>query len=154
MKGAFFDRDTAARAVRLVMPMMSAAMDTQEAGDSGFLHIVVMNPVMPPGGPSFEEAILYEESLGDRGQWDADYAAYARGKARLSWRSQRDSHWICEVAPQYLVENEQALWGSVCVQGVVVGVSGAYPWFDEAFSGAIARTFIACVKDGRFRSGD
>lgn len=65
MKGAFFDRESAARAVRLAMPMIAAAMDSHEAGDSGFLHVVVMNPLAPPGETSFEDAILYEHSVGE-----------------------------------------------------------------------------------------
>jgi hypothetical protein len=152
MKGAFFDRDTAARAVRLVMPMITSAMASREAGDSGFLHVVVMNPLMSAGTAAFEEAILYEESLGDREQWDADYAAYARGKAWMSWRSGLDGHRVCDIAPQCLTEGEKPLWGSVSIDGVVVGVSGAYPWFDEAFAGAVAYAFIACIKEARFAS--
>lgn len=149
MKGAYFGPETAARAVRLAMPMMQAAMASREAGDSGFLHIVVMNPLLPPGQSAFEPAILYEENLGDRADWDADYAAYARAKARLSWRSGMAGHRVCEVAPQLLAEQEQPLWGSVSVDGVAVGVSGAYPWFDEAFAATVAHTFIACVKAAR-----
>jgi hypothetical protein len=148
--GAFFDRDTAARAVRLALPMIISAMDSREAGDSGFLHIVVMNPLMPSGEAVFEDAILYEHSLGDPDRWDADYAAYARGKARMSWRSQQNGQAICDLAPHCMAAGEQPLWGGMVVSGVVVGVSGCFPWFDEAFAGAIAHVFIACAKEARF----
>lgn len=150
MKGAFFDRESAARAVRLAMPMIAAAMDSHEAGDSGFLHVVVMNPLAPPGETSFEDAILYEHSVGDADRWDADYAAYARGKARMCWRSGRDGHEVCDLEPHRMAAGELPLWGGVIVDGVAVGVSGCFPWFDEAFAGAIARIFIACAKEARF----
>ena len=149
MRGAFFDRETAARAVRLSLPMITAAMDSREAGDSGFLHVVVMNPLVLPGEAAFEDAVLYEHSLGEVARWDADYAAYARGKARMSWRTRRNGHGICDVAPHRLEADEQPLWGSVVVDGVVVGVSGCFPWFDEAFAGALAHLFIACAKEAR-----
>lgn len=151
--GAFFDRDTAARAVRLVWPMIIPAMESREAGDSGFLHVVVMNPLMLPGEAAFEDAILYEHSLGERDRWDADYAAYARGKARMSWRSRRNGQVICDLAPHRMAAGEQPLWGGVIVDEVVVGVSGCFPWFDEAFAGAIAHAFIACAKEARFADG-
>ncbi|HET8598098.1 MAG TPA: hypothetical protein VFM22_10080 [Castellaniella sp.] len=150
MDGAFFDRNTAARAVRLTLPMILPAMESQEAGDSGFLHIVVMNPLMLPGDSDFDEAILYEHSVGDTARWDADYAAYARGKARMSWQGRQNGHVICEVSPHRLRKGEQPLWGGVTVDGVAVGVSGCFPWFDEAFAGAIAFAFIACAKEARF----
>lgn len=149
-QGAFFDADTAVRAVRLALPMIISAVNSREAGDSGFLHVVVMNPLMPPGEAAFEDAILYEHSLGDPKRWDADYAAYARGKARMSWRSRRSGHAICDVAPHRMAAGEQPLWGGVIVDEVVVGVSGCFPWFDEAFAGAIAYAFIACAKEARF----
>jgi len=38
------------------------------------------------------------------------------------------------------------LWGSVCLDGIVVGVSGAHPWWDEAFATAIAANLRAISK--------
>ncbi|MCK9512327.1 MAG: hypothetical protein M0R28_13995 [Pigmentiphaga sp.] len=139
----------AARAVRLAQPAIDSAMASHEAGDSGFLHVVVMDPRAAPG-TNFESAILYEQSFGDRSRWDADYAAYARAKARMSWRTGLPGHRICETSPHLLLPDEQPLWGSAVVDGMTVGVSGAFPWFDEAFAGIIAHFYIACVKAERF----
>ena len=103
---------------------------------------------MPRPGP-----ILYEQSVGDRSAWDADYAAYARGKAAISWRTGLDSHVVCETRPHLLRPADGTVWGSVCVEGIVVGVSGANPWYDEAFAGAIAHAFKAIAK-ARGRQAD
>jgi len=140
--------ELAAQAVRLARPAIESAMTSQEAGDSGFLHVVVMNPLVAPG-TDFESSILYEQSFGDRSHWDADYAAYARAKARMSWRTGLPGHRVCETAPHLLLPNEQPLWGSAVVEGVTVGVSGAFPWFDEAFAAVIAHFYIACAKAKR-----
>jgi hypothetical protein len=150
---AFAGRDAAARAVAMVMPMIAAAMADRRVGESGFLHIVVMDPAASPATHDFEEAILYEQSVGDRSAWDADYAAYARGKAAISWRTGLDSHVVCETRPHLLRPADGTVWGSVCVEGIVVGVSGANPWYDEAFAGAIAHAFKAIAK-ARGRQAD
>lgn len=143
---AYADREAAARAVAMVMPMIVAAMADPRVGESGFLHIVVMDPGARPGVDAPEDAILYEESVGDRAAWDADYAAYARAKAGISWRTGLDSHTVCETRPHLLRPADGTVWGSVVVDGIVVGVSGANPWFDEAFAGAIAYAFKAECK--------
>ncbi|KDD23091.1 Uncharacterised protein [Bordetella bronchiseptica] len=78
------DAEAAARAVDRVRPLIDAALACRAMGESGFLHVVVMDPLA--AGLPFEQAVLYEESFGDTRRWDADYGAYARRKAALSWR--------------------------------------------------------------------
>ncbi|MBO9353816.1 hypothetical protein GG851_07395 [Bordetella petrii] len=152
-RAAFADRATAVRAVALVMPMIVAGMTDRRVGESGFLHIVVMDPAACPATDPFETAILYEESVGDRAAWDADYAAYARAKAAISWRTGLASQAVCETRPHLLRPADGTVWGSVCVEGIVVGVSGANPWYDEAFAGAIAHAFKA-IAQARSRQAD
>ena len=144
----FLDRSTAARAVKLALPMMQAAMDSQLAGESGFLYIVIMKPGHTPASSSFEEAILYEYALGDRDKWDADYGAFARAKAKVSWQTRMDGHAVQELKPHLLRQGDTTLWGSVVVDDIVVGVSGAHPWYDEAFAGAVAMCLRALAKAG------
>jgi hypothetical protein len=115
------DAALAARAVAMALPLVEAAMRDPYYGDSGFLHLVVMDPDAHPGETPFEDAILHEHSVGDRSKWDADYAAYARGKARASWEARADN-------PK----------GAVCVDGIVVGASGAFEPFDQAYAGTVA----------------
>ncbi|RZI40267.1 hypothetical protein EGT07_24625 [Herbaspirillum sp. HC18] len=152
----FIDRDAAEKAVGLVLPMIEEAMTQKEVGESGFLYIVVMDPLRGPAVSSFEEAILYEHAVGDRSKWDADYARFARAKARVAWRSGMDSHMVQELRPHLLAAGDTVLWGSVVVDGIVVGVSGANPWYDEAFAGAVAMCLRAIAKAGavRERSGN
>lgn len=134
----FINRDTAEKAVQLSLPMIHEAMKLKEVGESGFLYIVVMDPLRRPENSSFEEAILYEHSVGDREKWDADYAGFARAKARVAWRTGLDSHLVQELRPHLLAAGDTVLWGSAVVDGIVVGVSGANPWFDEVFAGSVA----------------
>jgi hypothetical protein len=122
------DRSLAERAVAMALPLIEQAMRDPGFGDSGFLHIVVMDSHAPAGG-AFEDAILYEYSVGDRSRWDADYAAFARGKARESWSTRADN-------PK----------GAVCVDGIVVGASGAFEPFDQAYAGTVAMCLRALAR--------
>jgi len=123
------DPALAARALAMALPLVEAAMRDPYFGDSGFLHIVVMDPDSDPGEVRFEDAILHEHSVGERSKWDADYAAYARGKARESWTTRADN-------PK----------GAVCVDGIVVGASGAFEPFDQAYAGAVAMCLRALAR--------
>ncbi|HEV7914282.1 MAG TPA: hypothetical protein VGP22_10970, partial [Albitalea sp.] len=90
----FADADAARQAIALALPMIEAAMKDPQVCGSGFLYIVVMDPGLHPGEANFADAVLVEHAIGDRTQWDADYAGFARGKARLSWHSGRGSHEV------------------------------------------------------------
>lgn len=144
---SLIDRDAAARAVAMSLPLIHEAMTRKEVGESGFLYIVVMDPAKTPAHAGFEEAILYEHAIGDREKWDADYAGFARAKARIAWRTGLDSHLVQELRPQLLSGGDTVLWGSVALDGIVVGVSGAHPWYDEAFAGTIAMCLRALAKE-------
>lgn len=151
--GSFFiNRQTAEKAVGLALPMIEAAMRMKEVGESGFLYIVVMDPLRTPANASFEEAILYEHAVGDREKWDADYGAFARAKARVAWRTGLDGHLVQELRPHLLAARDTVLWGSVVVDGIVVSVSGANPWYDEAFAGTVAMCLRALAKAGIARA--
>jgi hypothetical protein len=126
------DRDLAERALRMALPLIEEAMRDPGFGDSGFLHIVVMDPEADPEKTPFEQAILHEHSVGDRSAWDADYAAYARAKARKSWTARADN-------PK----------GAVCLDGIVVGASGAFESFDQAYSGVVAMCLRALARHPR-----
>ncbi|ANN67221.1 hypothetical protein [Bordetella bronchialis] len=143
----FLDREAAAQALALVMPAIEASLDNPAVGESGVLCIVVMNPALRPWEAAFEDAILLEHAAGrDRETWDADYAAYARAKARTAWRSGLDTHALATQAPHLLRAGDAGVWGSAIVDGIVVATSGANPWYDEAFSGAIAYALRAVAK--------
>lgn len=144
----FINRHAAEKAIKLALPMIDAAMQLKEVGESGFLYIVVMDPLLTPATAPFEESILYEHAVGDREKWDADYAAFARAKARVAWRTGLDGHQVQELHPHLLAARDTVLWGSVVVDRIVVSVSGANPWYDEAFAGTIAMCLRAIAKAG------
>lgn len=143
----FASADAARRAVAMALPLITQAMSRpQEVGDSGFLHIVVMDPARSPADSRFDDAVLYEHSIGDRTRWDADYAAYARAKARLAWQHGMDTHALQTLRPHVLRAGDTNLWGSAVLDGMVVGVSGALPFYDEAFAQVVAACLRAIVK--------
>jgi len=107
---------------------------------------VVMDPARQPAESMFEDAVLYEHAIGDRAKWDADYAGLARAKARLSWLHEMDTHVLQSVRPHWLRPGDTVLWGSVVLDGIVVGVSGAYAWYDEAIATAVAACLRAVAK--------
>jgi hypothetical protein len=141
--------DAARQAVALALPMIEPALREPGVCGSGFLVIVVLDPALKPGDCPFDEAVLLEHCIGERSRWDADYAAFARAKARLSWETGLGS---CDVQSRHahsLREGDSLLWGSVCLDGIVVGVSGAEPWWDEAFATAVAANLRALAKQGQ-----
>jgi len=140
------DEDAARAAVGLALPAIAQAMRDPAAGDSGCLHIVVLDPLAPHDG-GFERAILHEHSI-NRERWDADYAAFARAKAQLSWRTGMDSHRVQALAPHRLEPGDTLLWGSVCLDGIVVAVSGMQAWYDEALALTVA-AFLRALAKGR-----
>lgn len=144
------DADVARDAVQLALPTIERSMRDPAAGDSGCLHIVVMHPRLSPGSVPFAQAILYEYSI-NRANWDADYEKFARAKARVSWRTRKDSHVVQALQPQLLEPGDTVLWGGVCMDEIVVAVSGMQPWYDEALSGVIACCIRAIAKGRAMR---
>jgi hypothetical protein len=139
------DEGAARAAIHLALPTIALAMADPAAGGSGCLHIVVVHPHASPDAVRFEEAILCEHSI-NRERWDADYAHFARAKAEVSWRARMDSHAVQALRPWLLRPGQTLLWGSVCLDGLVVGVSGMHPWFDEALAGVVACCLKAMAK--------
>lgn len=142
----FADRDAARAALEMALPMIEPQMSRPEVCGSGFLYIVVMDPAARPGEVGFEQAVLLEHAVGDRSKWDADYAAFARAKARASWEHGLSGQALQALQPYRLREGESLLWGAVCLDGIVVGVSGAHAYYDEAFATCIAGCLRAVAK--------
>ena len=140
-------RETARQAVGSARPLFERAISTKDFGDSGCAHVVVMDPSARAGETEFEQAILYEESFNREG-WDADYAMYARAKAKVAWRTGMDSDALRHIAPHLLRTGDTVLGGAVCVNGIVVAVSGLYAWYDEALAASVA-WFLRGILKGR-----
>lgn len=140
------DRAMAEQAVSLALPMIDAALDSREAGASGFLYVVIMKPGFTPLHGTFADATLYEHARGDPANWDADYRGFARAKAQLSWKTGMDTHAVQQLKPHLLARGDTLLWGSVVLDQIIVAASGADPWYDEAFAGSIAMCLRAVAK--------
>lgn len=142
----FADAGAAREAIARALPMIEAMVPEPEVCGSGFLYIVVVDPALTPADCRFEDAILAEHAVGDRSRWDADYAAFARAKARLAWRSGLDGRTVQDQRPHLLQRGETLLAGAVQLDGIVVGVSGAHPWYDEAFATCVAAQLRAIAR--------
>lgn len=145
----YLSRAVARSAIALAAPMIERALGDATIVGSGFLYMVVMDPTFTPANATFEEAILYEHSFGDRSRWDADYAGFARAKARLSWLTGCDGHTVQQDRPYLLRPGDTLNAGGVWLDGLVVAASGAFAEFDEAFSGSVALLLKALVRKAR-----
>ncbi|MGS5087006.1 hypothetical protein ACVC7V_10890 [Hydrogenophaga sp. A37] len=139
-RSRFVDRDAAQSAVSLARPAIEAALRDAAISGQHVLHLVVLDPSARPGTCAFQEAVLLECTIGnqDTQGWDADYAAFARDKAALSWRHGMDSRRLQLMEPHRLAHDDGLLWGGVWLDGIVVAASGAMPQWDEAFSAWVA----------------
>lgn len=134
-----------------VKPSIKHAMHQQHVNKS-HLHVVVLQP----GAPYVEGAelpILFETSFGDREDWDEwgglSYHDFAYGKARLSWRTGLSSREVVLTKPHLLRPGDCRLWGSSVYSGVIVGVSGVQPFFDEMIA---VMTSAAMIGEADFYS--
>lgn len=142
----FADASAARAALEMALPMIERAVPDKTVCGSGFLYLVVMDPALRPGEASFEDAVLLEHAVGDRSRWDADYAAFARAKARLAWLHGMDSHRVQHERAHQLRAGDSMLWGGVWLDGIVVAASGAEMPFDEAFALAVAANLRAIAR--------
>lgn len=137
-RSRYADAEAARAAVFLALPSIKKTLQCSGVSARKVLHLVVLDPAARCGSSGFEDALMYEHSVGDRQQWDADYAAFARDKALLSWRHRMDSRRVVQLEPHWLSHNDTILWGGVWLDGIVVAASGAVPAWDEAFSLLVA----------------
>jgi hypothetical protein len=141
------DCEAGRQALALVAPLLERAASDESIGQSGVLYAVIMNPARSPGACSFDEAILVEQAFGKaRAAWDADYADYARKKARVTWHTGEESGSDRTAVLWQKEGMSQPLAGGVVLDGISVGVSGADPLYDEALAGAIAMSLRAAIK--------
>lgn len=143
------DRDLATQAVMMALPLIEAAMADPKINDNRYLHIVVMAPWLSTSrrDADFEKAILHEHSVGDRTRWDADYAAFARAKARAAWNAEAGSRIGQFLQPCLLQADYNSIPGSAALDRIVVGVSGMRPCYDEAIASTVAACLKALAKD-------
>jgi hypothetical protein len=126
-------------ALDLAAPLLEAAAHNGAINQSGVVHVVIVDPALTPAAVPFEQAVLIETSFGlERTRWDADYAAFARAKARLSWQTGLDGSVVLTQQPHRLRRGDSLLAGAVALDGIVVAVSGCEALYDEALAGSVA----------------
>lgn len=102
------------------------------------LHIAVMNPRIKPWEAEFEEALLYEVSIGQPESWTIPFDQLARQKAMQAWRGQRANINSQLVHPASLRGDDLLFFGSFVYGDIVVACSGVQQWYDMLISGWIA----------------
>lgn len=102
------------------------------------LHIVVMNPRLKPWEASFEDALLYEVSVGEPEKWTIPFDKMARQKARQAWRGQSANINKQLLHPSSLADDDLLFFGSFVYGDIVVACSGVQQWYDMLISGWIA----------------
>ena len=127
-------KDIAADAVNLVKPSIDLLF---ERTNRQVLHIVIMDPRIKPWEAVFEDAILYEYSIGPA-TWELPFNDMARKKAQQAWRHQSANINAQLVHPSSLHDDDLLFFGSFVYGDVVVACSGVQQYYDMLISGWIA----------------
>jgi hypothetical protein len=140
----YADAEAARAAIDLVRPMVAAMLEDREICGAGSCCALVVDPaVTPQAGATFHDAVLVEEDFDTARRWEADHSAFAHAKARTAWLHGRDGLALLTRSPCLLREGDSLLRGAVCLDGIVVAVSGFTPPYDEAIALAIAASLRA-----------
>ncbi|WP_264876809.1 hypothetical protein [Vibrio agarivorans] len=122
-------------AVELVKPSIERLFERTNRQE---LHIVVMNPHLKPWESSFEDAILYQTSLGDPDSWTIRFDHLAQKKAAQAWRESTSNVQLQQIHPSSLREEDVLFYGSFVYGNIVVACSGVQQWYDMLISSWIA----------------
>ena len=130
--------EMARQAVELVRPSIDALF---ERTNRKALHIVIMDPRLKPWESSFDEAILYQESIITAEAWEKPFDELARNKAQQAWRDSQANIVAQTMHPTSLREGDIPFYGSFVYGNIVVACSGVEQWFDMLVSGWVALAF-------------
>lgn len=122
-------------AVELTIPSIQKLFERTNRQE---LHIVIMNPQLKPWETSFDDAVLYETSLGTPESWSTPFDQLARKKAQQAWRESTSNIQLQTQHPASLREDDVLFYGSFVYGNIVVACSGVEQWYDMLISGWIA----------------
>lgn len=122
-------------AVELTMPSIQKLFERTNRQQ---LHIIIMNPQLKPWETSFDDAVLYETSLGTPESWSTPFDQLARKKAQQAWRESTSNIQLQTQHPASLREDDVLFYGSFVYGNIVVACSGVEQWYDMLISGWIA----------------
>jgi hypothetical protein len=125
-------------------PMVTRIVDDEAISAEHAMHVVVMDPTCDRH-VAFDDAILLERSFGERAQWKADYAWYAREKTRVSWRERRSLRTLLSQCPDRLHARDIRVEGAVRDGVWIIGASGAQPWYDHAIASVAVHLLEAAL---------
>ena len=141
-------RDAALRGFEALAPLLATLLADPAVSGEHAMHVVAMDPGADPRTP-FDEAILAEHSFGDAARWEADYAWYARAKARLAWRERMSLRTLFAEHPERLRDGDIRVEGAVRQGPWIVGASGAQAWYDHAIATIAVALFDAALDHER-----
>jgi hypothetical protein len=122
-------------AVALVTPSIEKLFERTNRKE---LHIVIMDPRLKPWDAKFQDAILYQTSLGSPESWTIPFDQFALKKAKQAWRDSSANINTQFLHPSSLEEDDILFYGSFVYGNVVVACSGVEQWYDMLVSGWIA----------------
>jgi len=125
-------------AVALVKPSIEKLFERTNRQE---LHIVIMDPRLKPWESSFEDAILYEESIQTLDEWEFPFNEFARNKANQAWRAGQANLATQSLHPSSMREGDLGFYGTFVYGDVVVACSGVEQWYDMMMAGWIAVAF-------------
>jgi hypothetical protein len=106
------------------------------------LHILALKPGVPYEANT-TLPILWEAQVGSPSEWEWDYRKFAEAKARLSWRTGLSSREVLQSKMHLIEKGDTVYYGSVVMDGLIVGVSGVQEYFDEMFARMTAAALCA-----------
>jgi len=134
-------------------PLLGPLLADRSISGESATHVVVMDPAADPRATSFDDAILAERSFGDPARWEADYAWYARAKARLAWREQMTLRTLFAEHADRLRDGDIRVEGAVRGGQWIVAASGAQAWYDHAIATIAIALFDAAGEHARHNGG-
>lgn len=128
-------KELAAQAVQMVRPSVEALMMSGRF-KRPTLHIVIGDPSFKPHDANRERCwrnngILHQETIGNTSDWERPYDSIALSKTYLSWQHGMPTQILQARCPHLLEYGDTTFFGSAVRDGLVVGVSGVQPYFDQ-----------------------
>ena len=128
----------AQQAIELVKPSITTLFGRT---NRQVLHIVIMDPRIKPWEADFNDAILYQESIGETTTWEHPFDEFARNKAEQAWRNTQPNIVAQTMHPSSIKEGDLPFYGTFVYGNIVVATSGVEQWFDMLVSGWVALAF-------------
>ena len=139
---ALLNRQLAAEALAMLTETIPGILKTWTKRKD--LYILILDPalqynptrVIHTSDDIFTDpnAVLAKLQFGDRSGWEKDYRKFARAKAAISWRTQKDTQELQQLYPHLFLPGEVVYAGGVCRYGIVAAASGVEPYFDHMFA--------------------